>query len=146
MRIFKKTAVVLASGLLMAGASIPAWSRVNAESEYGGLSFSPLTPEAAAQLPPWIKPSDVMSMSAETSIAHRSAAPSTDLAVADTSEQAKALLREVRSHIQLAEGSSFYSPQGEAEYKAGVLAFGEGKYAEAIEHLRMADKCVTDRE
>jgi hypothetical protein len=49
----------------------------------------------------------------------------------------------VSSHIRHAERSSFYSSQAKTEYGAGVRALGQGKYDEAIEHLRAADKCVS---
>jgi hypothetical protein len=126
----------------MAGACVPAWSGVGGDARIGGLTFTPLTPEAATKLPPWIKPGDVVGMSTEMAATNNDAAKGTDLAVMDTREQAQALLGEVSRHIRHAQRSSFYSPQGEAEYGAGVRAFGKGNYAEAIEHLRAADKCV----
>jgi hypothetical protein len=144
MSIFKKTAVVLVSGFLMAGPCVPAWSSVGDDAQSGGLSLSPLTPEAAAKLPPWIKPSDVVGMGPEVATVHKNAAKGTDLAVTDIRERVQALLGEVSRHIRHAESGSFYSPQGEVEYREGVLAFGKGKYADAIEHFRTADKCVTD--
>jgi hypothetical protein len=142
MTIFKRTAVVLASGFLIIGAGMPAWSSVGGD---GGLAFGPLTPEAATKLPSWINPSDVVGMSAEAPT-RKNAAKGTDLAVADTSKQAQALLGAVGRRIRHSESGPFYSPQGEAEYRAGVLAFGQGKYDEAIEHLRTADKFVTHPE
>ena len=93
-------------------------------------------------MPPWINPSDVVGMSAEMATVPEKAATGTDLAVMDTKEHAQALLGEVNRHIRHAERGSFYSSQAKTEYVAGVRAFGQGKYAEAIEHLRAADKCV----
>ena len=142
MSIFKKTAVVLVSGFLMGGACMPIYASIG-DNNGSGLTFVPLTPEAAAKLPPWIKPSEVKGMSAEMGAAPKKAAGGTNLAVMDTREQAEALLGEVGRHIRHAERSSFYSSEGEAEYGAGVRALGQGKYAEAVEHLRAADKCVS---
>jgi len=61
----------------------------------------------------------------------------------DTKEHAQALLGEVSRHIRHAERSSFYSSQAKTEYGAGVQAVGQGKYADAIEHLRAADRYVS---
>jgi hypothetical protein len=141
MSMFKKTAVVLVSGFLIAGAGMPA--RASNSGSGSGLHFVPLTPEAATKLPPWLKASDVTGMSIEMAPIPKNAAAETDLAVMDTKEHAQALLGEVSSHIRHAERSSFYSSQAKTEYGAGVRALGQGKYDEAIEHLRAADKCVS---
>jgi hypothetical protein len=141
MRMFNKMAVVLVSGFLMGAACVPAGASVGGDA-VGGLTFTPLTPEAAAKLPPWVKPSDVAGMSLEMAPPHRDGAK-TDLAATDPKEEAQSLLSEVNRHIWHAKRSSFYSSQAETEYVAGVQAYGKGQYAEAIEHLRKADKCVT---
>jgi len=134
-----KTAVVLVSGFLIAGACAPTLASVSDS----GLTFVPLTLEAAAKLPPWVKASDVTGMSVEMAPIPKKAATGTDLAATDSKERAQALLNDVSRHIRHAERSSFYSSEGEAEYGAGVRALGQGKYNEAIEHLRAADKCVS---
>jgi hypothetical protein len=134
--------VILVSGFLMAGACAPAWSAAGDRTEIGGLTFIPLTPEAATKLPPWVNPADVVGMSEQMAATHENAGHGTTLAAMDTREQAQALLDEVSRHIRHAQRGSFNSPQGTVEYRAGVRAFGEGKYAEAIEHLRAADRYV----
>ena len=142
MIIFEKTALVVVSGFLMASTCVPAGaSKVGYNGT--GLSFVPLTPEAAEKLPPWVKPSDVTGMSVETAPIPKESVPGTNLAAMDDKDQAQALLSEVNRHIRHAERSSFYSSQAKTEYGAGVRAFGQGKYDEAIEHLRAADKCVS---
>ena len=138
MRMFKKTVVVLVSGFLIAGACVP----TRASTSDSGLTFVPLTPEAAAKLPPWVKASDVTGMSVQMAAEPRKIV-TTNLAVMDSKEQAQALLGEVSRHIRHAERSSFYSSQAKTEYTAGVQALGRGKYDDAIEHLRAADKCVS---
>jgi len=142
MSMFKKTAVVLVSGVLMAGACMPTWAS-NGGDRSNGLTFVPLTPEAATKLPPWVKPSDVTGMSVEMAPIPKNRAAGIDLAAMDTKEHAQALLGEVSRHIRHAERSSFYSSQAKTEYGAGVQAVGQGKYADAIEHLRAADKYVS---
>jgi hypothetical protein len=82
-------------------------------------------------------------MSVEMAPMPNQASTGTDLAVLETREQAQALQREVKHHLQHAERGSFYSSEAETEYGAGVRAIGKGKYAEAIEHLRAADKSVS---
>ncbi|HKD69604.1 MAG TPA: hypothetical protein VKB84_22385 [Candidatus Binataceae bacterium] len=138
---FKKTAAVLVSGFLLTGAWMPA--RASDESTAFGLHFVPLSVEAATKLPPWLKASDVRGMSVETAPLPKNAAAGTNLAEMDTRDHAEALLTEVGRHIRHAENSSFYSSQAKTEYGAGVRAMEEGKYSEAIEHLRAADKCVS---
>jgi hypothetical protein len=91
MTIFKKTAVVLVSGFLMVGFGIAAQASVSTSTTIGGLTFVPLTPEAAAQLPPWIKPGDVVGMSAEVApVPQRSG---TDLAAMEPKEKAQLQLK-----------------------------------------------------
>ncbi len=137
MRIFKRTAAALVSGMLLTGGIYGP-----ATASFGGLTLVPLTPEVAAKLPPGIKPSDVTGMSLQTAPL-KSANPATQMAVMDSKEQAQLLIRDVGRHLRHAKRSSFYSSQAEAEYGAGVRAFGNGRYAQAIDHLRAADKCVT---
>ena len=140
MSMFRRTAVILVSGFLLAGSCVP--TRADNVGNTGtGLTFVPLTPEAATKLPPWVKASDVTGMSVQMAAEPRTVA--TNLAVMDTKEQAQALLGEVSRHIRHAERSSFYSSQAKTEYTAGVQALGRGKYDDAIEHLRAADKCVS---
>jgi TolA-binding protein len=143
MHIFKKTAVILVTGCLMAGASLPARANVPNATRSGGLTFVPLTPEAAAKLPPWLKPSDVVGMSVETAPIAGNSAAATDLAVTENKEQAQAWVNEVGRHLRHAKRSSFYSSQGETEYRDGVKAFMQGRYSEAIDHLRTADSFVS---
>jgi hypothetical protein len=142
MSMFKKTAVVLVSGVLIAGSCVPARAS-NGGYNGTGLTFVPLTPEAAAKLPAWVKPSDVAGMSVEMAPLPKKPMEGTDLAAMDDKDQAQALLTEVGRHIRHAQRSSFYSSQANTEYGAGVRAFGQGKYDEAIDHLRAADKCVS---
>ena len=142
MSMFRKTAVILVSGFLIAGTYVPARASDGSKSRTG-LTFIPLTPEAATKLPPWVKATDVTGMSVEMAPVPRKTVMANDLAVLDTKEQAQALLGEVNRHIRHAERSSFYSSQAKTEYTAGVKALGQGKYDDAIEHLRAADKCVS---
>ena len=142
MNMFKKTAVVLVSGLLIAGSCVPARAS-NGGYNGTGLTFVPLTPEAAAKLPPWVRPSDVAGMSVEMAPLPKKPAEGTNLAAMDDKDQAQALLSEVARHIRHAERGSFYSSEANTEFGAGVRAFGQGRYDEAIGHLRAADRCVS---
>ena len=141
MSMFRRTAVILVSGFLLSGSCVPTRAG-NVGNTGTGLTFVPLTAEAATKLPPWVKASDVTGMSVQMAAEPRKTV-TTNLAVMDSKEQAQALLGEVSRHIRHAERSSFYSSQAKTEYTAGVQALGRGKYDDAIEHLRAADKCVS---
>lgn len=134
-----KWAVALIAGLVLAGPAIPSWSSTRDNS---GLVFKPLTPEVAAKLPPWLKPSDVVGMTDQIPNTSVAGSQGTNLAVMDRRDKAQMLLNKVGRDIRHAERSSFYSSQADTEYRAGLRAFGKGDFAKAIHHLQSADDYV----
>jgi hypothetical protein len=88
----------------------------------------PLTWEAANKLPWWVRAGDVACMS---------------VSVDDfqASQQAQALLVEAAGQMR-DEGASS-AQMAEAQYKDGVEAYAEGKYADAITHFRAAMPSVS---
>jgi len=138
LNIFNKTAEIAVSGFLTIGAFVPAQASI--DKGPGQLHYVPLTNEAAAKLPAWLKASDVTGMSVEMAMPRENG---TNLAVLDTREQARELAHDVSAHLRHAKKGSFYSSQAETEYGSGVRALGQGRYTEAIDHLRAADKCVS---
>lgn len=132
-------AVTLIAAILLAGPLIPSWASTRQNS---GPVFKPLTPEVAAKLPSWLKPSDVAGMTDAIPGTSVGSSQRTDLAVMDSREKAQMLLHKVGSHIRHAKRSSFYSPQADTEYRAGLRAFDEGDFAKAINHLQTADEYV----
>lgn len=137
----KSWVVTLIAGLLLAGPPIQSWSSTG---DNGARPvFKPLTPAVASKLPPWLKPSDVAGMSNEIPRTSVGASHRTDLATMDSRDKAQVLLKKVTRDIHNAERSSFYSPQADTEYRAGLRAFGKGNFAESITHLRSADRLVS---
>jgi hypothetical protein len=88
----------------------------------------PLTFEAANKLPAWVRASDVECMSLTM----------TDLRAR---QQARALLIQAAGQAQNQGG--FSSSTTEAQYNEGVVAYADGRYADAIAHFRAAMPSVS---
>jgi hypothetical protein len=88
----------------------------------------PLTFEAANKLPAWVRASDVECMSLTM----------TDLRAR---QQAQALLIQAAGQAQ--DQGGFSSSTAEAQYNDGVVAYADGRYADAIAHFHAAMPSVS---
>ena len=125
MGISQKVAAGMLTGLLVAAAYAPAQAHMSdtgAPSVFAG-RYSPLTPEVAGSLPPFLKASDVAGISPTID----------DLSV---QKQAQALLAKAAEQVQ--RQGPFTDSREAAEYGAGINAYADGRYIETVVHLHAA--------
>ena len=132
MSVSNKLALGVMTGLLVAAAYAPARAQTSDDratsappphaAVFAG-PYSPLTPEVARRLPPFLKASDVAGMS-----------PTTDDLRAQ--KEAQALL--VKAAEQTQKDGPFTDSRAAAEYSAGINAYADGRYIETIVHMQAA--------
>jgi hypothetical protein len=132
MGISTKVAASVMTGILVVAAYAPA--RAHTSDDQATLArqpsaavfagpYSPLTPEVARRLPPFLKASDVVGISPTID----------DLRV---QKEAQALL--VKAAEETQKEGPFTDSRAAAEYGAGINAYAQGRYIETIVHMNAA--------
>jgi hypothetical protein len=124
------TAISLAAAYGQAFANPYQQARMKPEASTTAIenSCQQLSWEAANRLPSWIKGSDVACMSPTVE----------DM---QASEQALVLLVKAAGRVQ--DQNTIPASQAQAEYNDGVVAYAEGRYADAITHFQAAMPSVS---